>query len=150
MTSPRFVERFLSNSKNNAAALELMRAVASDRNGRLLLCSTGESDPLSSLITEALKTPPSKGKVAAFLSDPNRRGFAKLFLLFLVSSFETSFQPNNAKGWKPFQEIVDELEAEGMILNLGIAAPVKGAVDEFLLQDRGAEYLFEVLASFEV
>lgn len=135
MHNSLLLRRFLEHPPSRAKALKFLRAVSAEGNRRLVLRSSGPDDPLDDLVREVSGITVSPGAISAYLAVPENREFAKLFLVFLVSS-TVSFQPNVLEDWTPFQKLIDEIIVEGLVY---IGGESTGPRDpcELLLDDLG-------------
>lgn len=135
-----FVDRLLSNQISREKALEFVRVfMAYAGKDYRPQPSFGQAEMLDSILHEARSGVPATVTVAEYLAVPEKREFAKVFLICLISSFHP-FQPNKGSEWKPYQELIDDL-----LENCYIMDPVASAGmdrDDLAEEDAG-EYLLE-------
>lgn len=143
MSGLKFLDRLLLDGYLRAQALEFLRVIASDRSCRLkfkMENTRNHDGALGALLHEARSTG-GLPTIEEYLTDGEKKDFAKLFLLCLISSVH-SFQPNNQDGWEPFEELINELLWEEMIVDpSGGAELQKGDINEYILEPNGELYI---------
>lgn len=136
-----FLRRFLSHEVSARGLLEFLQVIGSDPDCKLKPGVTDSEDPLHGITVEVRNTKDQKGVIAEYLADKERRAFAKMALLFLISSV-SGFQPDRSGNWAPFDELLGELVDEGLILDPSYGAePEPGDVHEYIIKDRAASVL---------
>jgi hypothetical protein len=151
----KFLDYLLSRAETRTKVLEFLRIVTNDPACRKLKLkeSGADDDLMDNVIGQVwLCAPLRNASLAEYLFDPEKKEFAKLFLLCLISSAHP-FQPDsNSPAWEPFKEIIDELLVEGMILDPAEEAGQdpdnleSGDVNEYLLQPAGERFIWSRMA----